>query len=174
VEEQFYLLFPLLHDLVADPLWGSRIRTGVLILMLLLSLGLAQVCWYSPSRQRLFFLLPTRGWEISAGGAGGVLFRSPVEGQYRAWRFVSLLGGIGLVDDPCYRSCHAITKNPFPRMDMRLMPAWGASAGDYCMPHPKHGSGACWVNAGSWRHGVDQLQRLFMASTPVWPLPDTG
>ncbi len=66
VEEQFYLLFPLIFCLWA---WGGRRRTvsvAATALLTLLSFGFA--CWsgeHDPTRA--FYLLPTRFWEIGAG-----------------------------------------------------------------------------------------------------------
>lgn len=64
VEEQFYILFPLF--LMA--MWRFRKRWifGAFILITLLSLAAAQWgAYYKPSAT--FYLLPTRGWELSIG-----------------------------------------------------------------------------------------------------------
>lgn len=64
VEEQYYLLFPMLLVL----LWraSSRVRSGVLLLLLLASLGLS--IWTSMHKPVAgFYLLPARGWELLTG-----------------------------------------------------------------------------------------------------------
>ncbi|MCL1629209.1 acyltransferase [Roseibaca sp. V10] len=64
VEEQFYLLFPLLMVL----LWrfGRRGVAGILAVIALVSLGLSHYAAYSmPSAN--FYLLPTRAWELLVG-----------------------------------------------------------------------------------------------------------
>ncbi len=72
VEEQFYLLFPLLLML----LWGlgRRAIVGVVIVLAMASLALAQ--WAAINEPDAgFFLLPARGWELLIGGLVA-LFRS--------------------------------------------------------------------------------------------------
>lgn len=119
VEEQFYVLFPLF--MILSQTWGSRIRTGVLILMLLLSLGLAQyLVLTKPSAA--FFLLPTRGWEILLGvlAAFWQSRQRPIPGM----AFREVLGGIGLsmilVAVAIYHK-----KTPFPGWPA-LLPTLGA------------------------------------------------
>ena len=64
VEEQFYLLFPLL--LLLAWRWGRR-RTAVL-LALLTAASLAAAQWaVSAAPSAAFFLLPTRAWELGLG-----------------------------------------------------------------------------------------------------------
>ncbi|HEX6162283.1 MAG TPA: acyltransferase family protein [Vicinamibacterales bacterium] len=65
VEEQYYLLFPVTLLLV----W--KIRRSLLLPVLLAStaLSLALSVWLTPGSPGLaFYLLPTRGWELLAGG----------------------------------------------------------------------------------------------------------
>ena len=64
VEEQYYLLFPIL--LMLTWRFGKRWLTIVLSLLALLSLIAAQ--WGSLNRpEATFYLLPTRGWELFVG-----------------------------------------------------------------------------------------------------------
>lgn len=65
VEEQFYLIFPFLLWLVFRfrPQWLSRVLAGVILISLpLFLLGL------SADPTATFYLLPTRAWELAAGG----------------------------------------------------------------------------------------------------------
>ncbi len=65
IEEQFYLLFPLL----LYALWRLRRRALLVSLTALLALSLALAAWatrHAPSAG--FFLLPFRAWELLAGG----------------------------------------------------------------------------------------------------------
>jgi hypothetical protein len=64
VEEQYYLLFPIMLTIMLR--WGWRWAVGVVAVGLAASLGLAQ--WgalHKPSAA--FYLLPTRGWELLIG-----------------------------------------------------------------------------------------------------------
>ena len=70
VEEQYYVLFPLL--LLLTWRWGRRWQALTLLGLALLSLAMAQ--WESRADPMFaFFLLPTRGWEILLG-AGTALY----------------------------------------------------------------------------------------------------
>jgi len=64
VEEQFYVVFPLVMILF----WalGKRWLVGIISLVALLSLGLAEWGWrYFPEAN--FYLIPTRAWELMIG-----------------------------------------------------------------------------------------------------------
>lgn len=64
VEEQFYLLFPLLPLAVG---WLGR-RAAVLALAALIAASLALCVWALPRfPSQAFYLLPTRAWELGAG-----------------------------------------------------------------------------------------------------------
>ena len=110
VEEQFYLLWPLLlaalAALAARP-WARRLTThgvvaGVAVLgaaSFALCLALAQV-----SQPWAFFSLPTRAWELAAGALVACAATAParvprVIGAVGAWAgLVAILGGIVLLD----------------------------------------------------------------------------
>lgn len=64
VEEQFYLLFPLL--LLGLKAFSSRVLAVLLSVIFITSLGLAQWASYNASSAN-FYLLPTRIWELLAG-----------------------------------------------------------------------------------------------------------
>ncbi len=74
VEEQYYILFPLLLML----LWTLNRALLVPALLLLFGLSLAVAQWgayYKPPAA--FFLLPTRGWELLLGGFCAVYLQKP-------------------------------------------------------------------------------------------------
>lgn len=75
VEEQFYILFPML----LWALWKFRLRSVVLVLVLLTlgSLSLAELFSLRAPTPN-FYLLPTRAWELLAGSLAGLyLMRRP-------------------------------------------------------------------------------------------------
>jgi len=65
VEEQFYLLFPLFLALV----WKTRPRavSFAIVIVALVSLGLAEYAWRIGKAPAGFFLAPTRAWELMIG-----------------------------------------------------------------------------------------------------------
>ena len=69
IEEQFYLLWPLV--LLAVWRWRTRpqmLLLGVVLGLLILSFAL-NVTWVVPKAKGTFFLLPTRAWELLCGAA---------------------------------------------------------------------------------------------------------
>ena len=72
VEEQYYLLIPLLMLMI----WRiRRSRAGLVIgLLTLASLALSEIGWrYAPAAN--FYLLPTRLWQLGFGSLGALLWR---------------------------------------------------------------------------------------------------
>lgn len=71
VEEQFYILFPLLLLLI----WGlgKRRILAVLVVLSVVSLGIAHV-WAETKPNAAFYLLTTRGWEILVGAFAAFYF----------------------------------------------------------------------------------------------------
>lgn len=70
VEEQFYILFPLLLAAVS----GRLLRWRLAILLALLALSLAASVWAVSQRPgSAFFLLPMRAWELLAGAVLALL-----------------------------------------------------------------------------------------------------
>ena len=64
VEEQFYVIFPLIMILFWA--FGKRILVGIICLIALFSLGLTEWGWrYFPEAN--FYLIPTRAWELMIG-----------------------------------------------------------------------------------------------------------
>lgn len=88
VEEQFYILFPLL--LLALWRWRPRLLLPATVLLGLASFALA--LWLAPRWPTgAFYLLPTRMWELMLGAACALLPRQPrANGALAA-------GGIGLI-----------------------------------------------------------------------------
>ena len=70
VEEQFYLLWPVLIGLLA--LRRSRLLVPGIIAVLVVSLAVS-VVWTSAEPSTAFFATPTRLWEFAAGGLIGIL-----------------------------------------------------------------------------------------------------
>lgn len=88
VEEQFYLLFPL----VLMVLWrlGRRRTVVAVAIVALLSLAFSEVAWrLSPSGN--FFLAPSRAWELMVGALAAF-----AENDARVRRGHGLLAGFGL------------------------------------------------------------------------------
>ena len=78
VEEQFYLLFPLLLTLAG----GSRLRSlAVLAGAILLSLA-ASLWWTAQAPMAAFFLMPSRFWELASGA---LLLLAQRRGLTAAW-----------------------------------------------------------------------------------------
>ncbi|MEL6791903.1 MAG: acyltransferase, partial [Pseudomonadota bacterium] len=89
VEEQFYLLFPVFCLICHRILRGRLLWPLIAITALSFALGLAASGW---KPQAAFYLLPTRAWELSAGGALALLLR-----DWTPPRFVAVAAGpIGL------------------------------------------------------------------------------
>lgn len=95
VEEQFYLLWPLVFVLLSR--CGARVRMAGICILAVGSLALAQ--WWIASNQSSlsFFLLPTRAWELLLGAALALgLFRRPTRkasGEVAAWSGLALIAG---------------------------------------------------------------------------------
>ena len=119
VEEQFYLVFPLVLWMI----WGLGQRRVLLILgvLLLISLGLAE--WaiaHAPIAG--FYLLPTRGWELLIGSLAALVVR---RGRVRfSGAVAELMGLSGLV----LLAWSVVTfdrATPFPGLNA-LVPTLGA------------------------------------------------
>lgn len=101
VEEQFYLVFPLL--LLALWRWGARAALGGCAALALLSLAYSE--WGPLTRHARFYLLPSRWWELLAGALLALqLFRAgPTAAPPAAWRawlgLVLILGSLGFFSE---------------------------------------------------------------------------
>lgn len=93
VEEQFYLLFPLLMLF----LWrlGRKFRLVIIVFLLLGSLTLAQILSASKPTAA-FFLLPTRGWEFIIGTLAALIARKKTFASLPKF-FFRFGGFIGLI-----------------------------------------------------------------------------
>ncbi|MDM9629014.1 acyltransferase family protein [Rhizobium sp. S152] len=118
VEEQFYVLFPLLLSVLAHR--GRRGRFAVIAVLTLISFGAAEVA-ASRSPASAFFLLPFRSWELSAGA----LLALYENGRARpAGRIASFGGAIGLLLI-AYSVVGLDLETPFPGR-WALLPVCGA------------------------------------------------
>jgi peptidoglycan/LPS O-acetylase OafA/YrhL len=99
VEEQFYLLWPLLIAGLSLP-WVRRWRPVIAAILLVVSLAAAQ--WLSAHNEAVwsFFLLPTRMWEFLMGG---MLALAPVA-RPRSGRVIDavVVAGLGLIAGSCF------------------------------------------------------------------------
>lgn len=92
VEEQFYLLFPLV--LLAVHRWFRRWLVPMTVLLLAASFTLA-VLWSHSHAWANFYFLPTRAWELLLGG---LLAAAPgFMAMPRAGREVATLAGLGAI-----------------------------------------------------------------------------
>ena len=90
VEEQFYLIFPLLFVLIG---FGARRSLPLLVATVLLSFG---VCWLWTQQEpmRAFFLMPSRFWELAVGGVLLLSQRRRWAAQWPQGRWPRLAGGL--------------------------------------------------------------------------------
>ncbi len=92
VEEQFYLLFPLVIWIILC--WRRSWLTAALLLLIAISFGLFLFRIGSVST---FYLLPSRAWELAAGCALASVSRSPARDRSAATALPSWLAIAGLV-----------------------------------------------------------------------------
>ncbi len=89
VEEQFYLIWPVVIFLVKDRVKLIRLSAAVIVLALLLRIAL--VCFLPVDTAGLFALrmLPTRADDLLVGGAMALLLRGPAAEKWlrRSWLF---------------------------------------------------------------------------------------
>lgn len=88
VEEQFYLLFPLVFGLLHKYTRGATI--WILGLLAIASFGLSEWGWRTYPDAN-FFLLPTRGWELLAGSVAALAYRRLVVKPNSALSFLGIL-----------------------------------------------------------------------------------
>jgi peptidoglycan/LPS O-acetylase OafA/YrhL len=97
VEEQFYLVFPLVLAIC----WriGRRARMVAIVSLLIASLALAS--WMAAERPEwAFFLLPTRLWELMAGAACALATGPARTPGWVGWAGLALLAaGFALIDE---------------------------------------------------------------------------
>ena len=120
IEEQFYVLFPLFLMLVWR--FGTSILICVLVLLSLLSLGLAQYGSVE-FRSATFYLLPTRAWELLIGSLTAIFLRQVSFEPPRTVSDVAAAVGLAMVLYPVF----AFDKTTqFPGFSA-LLPATGAA-----------------------------------------------
>ena len=118
VEEQFYILFPII--LMTFWRFGKRFVLSLVILIVLSSFILS--IWAVPRYPgAAFYLLPTRAWEL---GIGSVLALAPlrVPASRLTLNLLAIIG-LGLIVVPCFTLSRA---SEFPGMNA-LSPCIGAS-----------------------------------------------
>lgn len=98
LEEQFYLLWPLLILAVLPAAVRERprhVRQRVLVTMaVVIGLSFAVAVMLTSVRQPMaFFLLPGRAWEFALGGLGAVLVTRPAAPRFPPWTGVVVGGG---------------------------------------------------------------------------------
>lgn len=118
VEEQYYLLFPLLLLLTWD--LGKRWLLGLLVLIALLSFVWAEWLWRQ-SVEANFYLLPSRAWELMLGALAAFYLQKNRVEQGTLAQIASLLG-LGLLLVAIFGLHEGI---PFPSL-YALLPTLGA------------------------------------------------
>lgn len=87
VEWQFYILYPLLLSLLKRKMSSDGIR---IILLIITLLGIALSCYGSfYLQQKSYFYLPTRAWELLAGG---LVFLYPVKTNTKIAKLIEIIG----------------------------------------------------------------------------------
>ncbi len=118
VEEQYYMVFPLL--LLAAWRFGRRKLLALLATALLISLAVAQ--WGVTHRPAAtFYLLPTRGWELLVG-ALAAFYLSGRRPEVDRWRELKASAGVALI---AYGVFMFGEGTPFPGLNA-LVPTAGA------------------------------------------------
>jgi peptidoglycan/LPS O-acetylase OafA/YrhL len=99
VEEQFYLLWPML--LAVTVYWGAR---SARVLRIVTTIGIVAIAslvagvWLTTVAQPLaFFSSPTRAWEFAVGGLGALFAGYPARKNIAPMRVLSWLGAGGLL-----------------------------------------------------------------------------
>jgi peptidoglycan/LPS O-acetylase OafA/YrhL len=106
VEEQFYLLWPVVVFLVRDRVKLIRLSVAVIVLVLLLRIGLV---WFLPlatAQQFAFRMLPTRADDLLMGGTMALLLRGPSAGTWlKSARYFFLFGTGAFAMLALWRGC---------------------------------------------------------------------
>ncbi|MDN3554854.1 acyltransferase family protein [Halomonas maura] len=170
VEEQFYIVFPLLLLF----LWrhANRHMFAVIIVISITSLMAAEWGWrQAPSAN--FFLLPTRAWELGAGASCAfLLYRRPATGNAS----LSALG-LGLI---LYAVLCFDESVPFPSLHalvpvvgtvlVTLFAAPSTPTGRLLSMKWLVGIGLISFSAYLWHQPLFAFARLRSAATPSWEL----
>ena len=98
VEEQFYILWPALLALAA--VWRPRLGAGLLLGVIFIASLAASILVTDQSPSAAFYLLPTRAWQLAAGGllavGAGAFDRVPHLLQVAGRLLLGLAAGVGL------------------------------------------------------------------------------
>lgn len=120
VEEQFYLVFPLL--LMLGLRFGPRLCAAALFMIAILSLALAD--WSATSApQAAFFLLPSRMWELMTGALLALYLRNRVNASPVVTQEVAAIAGFLSIT---YAVFAFDSSTPFPGV-YALIPTSGAA-----------------------------------------------
>jgi peptidoglycan/LPS O-acetylase OafA/YrhL len=89
VEEQFYLIWPVVIFLVRDRVKLIRLSVAVILLVLLLRIGLVWFLPFAKAEQFALRMLPTRADDLLVGAAMALLLRGPTAERWlrRSWGF---------------------------------------------------------------------------------------
>ena len=94
VEEQFYLVWPVVIFLVRDRVKLIRLSVAIIVVVLLLRIGMV---WFLPlgtAEQFALRMLPTRADDLLVGGATALLLRGPTAERWLARSWLFFLSGI--------------------------------------------------------------------------------
>lgn len=175
VEEQFYVVFPLL-------LWfawrfGFRVVVITTILLACISFGLSEWAWRAGKFSASFFLAPTRAWELMLGAILALAWQRGAIHQ-RLGLFTSNLAslvGLGMLGYAVYWFDKT---TPTPSV-YALIPTIGtclviACAGPGTLAYrilassPMVGIGLISYSAYLWHQPIFAFARLRMAESPSW------
>lgn len=175
VEEQYYILFPLILMFV----WRLRRHwlAGGLVVLLMLSLLGAQL-GLARLPEASFYLLPARAWELLLGAVYALLVaqRHPVAQVPQPWRNPLSLAGLGMILCAVFLYSPA---TPFPGLSA-LMPTLGALlviaaatpetlAGKLLAWRPVQWVGLCSYSIYLWHQPVFAFAR-YRLDEPAMPL----
>jgi len=93
VEEQFYLIWPVVIFLVRDRVKLIRLSVAVILLVLLLRIGMVLFLPFGTAEQLGLRMLPTRADDLLVGGAMALLLRGPAAEKWLQKSWVFFLSG---------------------------------------------------------------------------------
>jgi peptidoglycan/LPS O-acetylase OafA/YrhL len=123
VEEQFYILFPLI---LAISWKRASVRTicALLLMMLLASLALSE--WGSQTHAKVnYYFTPSRFWELLLGGLGAFVVRYRKPQPSVTWSTLGLLAVVGSIAFISPTSRHPSLITLIPTVGTLMMLVWG-------------------------------------------------